>query len=159
MEQQEKTTVTTDMLHDCYEKVCNLRVEHEKAKEATSAIYQDFNLAKQHMLFLLQEAEFEEFKGKDKNKVSIKRKKTAKMPLDSEGREELFNFLKEKGDFDDLISIHSAKFNSYYNMEREQAIANDPEAEMFFKMPGVDTPQEYVDLTVPTVKKITKGKE
>jgi len=153
-EEKEKVEVTASQLHDCYEEVCALRVKHEAAKKAASDIYEDLNCVKQKMIYLLREGEFDEFKGRDGNKVKIKIKKSAKMPLDWGAREELFEYLKEKGDFDGLISIHAAKFNSYYNQELEQAISKDPEAAMMWSMPGVEPPTEYIDLTIPTVRKI-----
>lgn len=151
--------LTVSKLHDCYEQVCKLREEHEAAKKVASDIWEDFQAEQAVMLSLLDAAEFDEFKGRDGLKMSVVTKKSAKMPIDYHEKEKLFEYLREKGDFDSLISIHAAKFNSYYNQEREQAIAEDPEAALMWSMPGVEEPREYRSLKVPTVKKIQGAKK
>jgi hypothetical protein len=56
------------------------------------------------------------------------------MPKNPEDREAFFNYLKEKGAFDGLITVNSMTLNSFYKQEAE--IANSPD----FKIPGIGTP-------------------
>jgi len=65
------------------------------------------------------------------------------LPKDPESKSALWNYLKSRGHFDELISINHQKLNSYYKQEMEVAAE---EGNIDFKIPGVDEPKAYTYL-------------
>lgn len=64
-------------------------------------------------------------------------------PKSYEDKQALFNFLKERGIFDDYISVNSKSLNSLYNKLAEEALENGI---IEFKMPGIEEPKEVKTL-------------
>ena len=80
--------------------------------------------------------------GKDSYKseygtVSRRTEERYNLPATPEDREKFFNFLKEKGVFEQLITVNSNTFNSFIKAEKEAVEARDPEAALHFSLPGV----------------------
>lgn len=69
-------------------------------------------------------------------------KRTASMPKDPEKRSAFFTYLRDKGIFEDLITVHSQTLTSFWNQEFEAA--NSPD----FKIPGIDEPTVRKTLTM-----------
>lgn len=70
-------------------------------------------------------------------KISIKNIFSVSLPKTPEAKKEFFDYLKTKGIFEDLISVHSKTLNAFYKTELE--IANQ-ENKIDFKIPGLDEP-------------------
>lgn len=64
-------------------------------------------------------------------------------PKSYEDKQALFNFLKERGIFDDYISVNSKSLNSLYNKLAEEALENGI---IEFSMPGIEEPKEVKTL-------------
>ena len=58
------------------------------------------------------------------------------MPKTSESKEQFYNFLKEKGLYDDMVSVNSQKLNGFYRKEKEAA---ETAGALFFSMPGIES--------------------
>lgn len=54
-----------------------------------------------------------------------------------EGRSDFFNYLKERGIFEDMITVHSATLNSFYQAEQEIALER---GDVDWKCPGIADP-------------------
>jgi len=61
-----------------------------------------------------------------------------KMPQDLEKKETFFSFLKDRGIYNELITVNSQTLNSFYSKEMEKAIE---EGNVDFKVPGIDEPK------------------
>jgi len=73
--------------------------------------------------------------------VSMKIESYPSVPKDPQKRQQFFNWLKEKGMFDDMITVNSNTLRSFYKAEK--AAANeDPD----FEIPGLE-PFERVSLS------------
>lgn len=71
------------------------------------------------------------------------RKTSVTTPKTMEDKQLLFQFLRERGVFDELVSVNSQTLNSFYKDCAEQALK---EGVLEFIMPGVGRPNEYVSL-------------
>lgn len=63
-----------------------------------------------------------------------------KMPQDQSMKEQFYNYLREEGLYDDMISVNSQKLNGFYRKEKEKAEESAKErGELIqFNMPGID---------------------
>jgi hypothetical protein len=73
-------------------------------------------------------------------KVTVVRKLSVKCPKEPESRKAFFDYLKEKGIFEDLVTVHANTLNAFYKTEWENA---DPEQAVSFQMPGIGAPTYY----------------
>lgn len=66
----------------------------------------------------------------------ISNRKSVKVPATPEDREAFFNYLRERGIFEKMITVHSATLTSYYNAEFDEAVAEGRDLEI----PGIGEP-------------------
>ena len=67
------------------------------------------------------------------------------MPKDPESKEKFFAYLKNKGIFENLITIHSQTLNSWYKQEKEVA---ESEGNFHFKVEGLPEPKTTYTLSM-----------
>lgn len=82
--------------------------------------------------------------------IYLRTRTSVKVPSSTEDREAFFNYLKEKGIFEQMITVHSTKLNSFYQSEWDQAVEN---GELSFSMPGIDDHTERFTLEIKNGKK------
>lgn len=70
-------------------------------------------------------------------KISITHKSSVKVPKDLESKQKFFEYLREKGLFDELVSINSNTLNGYY---KEQLEAEMEAGNTDWEMPGIGAP-------------------
>lgn len=70
-------------------------------------------------------------------KISVKNIFTVALPKTPEQKGQFFGYLKERGIFEDLVSVHSKTLNAFYKQEQEAALQ---EGKIDFKIPGLDEP-------------------
>lgn len=58
-----------------------------------------------------------------------------KMPQDPNQKQAFFDYLKDRGLYDDMISVNSQKLNGFYRKEAEAAKEH---GEIIFNMPGIE---------------------
>lgn len=68
---------------------------------------------------------------------------SVKIPRTLEDKEKLFNFLREKGLFEQMVSVNSQTLNSLYKSLAEEALQ---QGNLDFKIPGVEEPTIYTTL-------------
>lgn len=81
---------------------------------------------------------------KMRGKLFYKTENTSvKIPRTLEDKEKLFNFLREKGLFEQIVSVNSQTLNSLYKSLAEEALQ---QGNLDFKIPGVEEPTIYTTL-------------
>lgn len=95
------------------------------------------------LLAALEESNLKTFKN-ELGSFTIKNTESVKIPH-GEQKDEFFNFLKSRNEFEALATIHSKTLNSWYNEEAKK----DP----FFRAPGLEAPTMYQKIV------FTKAKE
>jgi hypothetical protein len=67
------------------------------------------------------------------------------MPSDPDARSQFFGFLKSEGIFEDMITVHSARLNSFYDERFEAAKAAHATD---FKIPGIEPGAHYKTISL-----------
>lgn len=57
------------------------------------------------------------------------------MPKDTENKELFYNYLRDRGLYDDMVSVNAQKLNGFYRKEAEAA---KEAGEILFNMPGIE---------------------
>jgi hypothetical protein len=96
------------------------------------------------ILAVLEAAGLERFDAPSCTVTSVG-KLSVKVPKDHESREQFFSYLKQRGVFDDLITVNSQTLNAFYRQEAEIA---DNHGVLEFRIPGITEVTEYRDLHV-----------
>lgn len=73
---------------------------------------------------------------------------TVKTPKTLEEKAKLFDFLREKGLYDEMISINSQSLNSLYRALSAEAMEK---GHLEFLMPGVDAPSSFTQLKMKRI--------
>ena len=114
------------LIDDAYEQkeiVAKRKLDFEKEKKALAAF-------QEKILFILQENDMEKYASKHGTVFRVKRE-SVRVPKGPEEKAEFFAWLKNKGIYDELVTVNSVTLNALYKQESE--VANDPD----FKIPGI----------------------
>jgi hypothetical protein len=133
-------------LQDICKQVFDQRELTDNAKKLYSDENARLDALEAKLLAALEENKLKSFQS-EFGKIETRQRMSVKIPQ-AENREVFFNYLKEKGQFDALITVNSATLNSWYKQENENAINNK---KLFF-VPGLELP------TATTILVLKKGK-
>ena len=81
----------------------------------------------------------------------VSHRMSVRLPASPEAKAEFFGFLRSKGVFDNLATVHSATLNSFYKAEFEAAKERGEGID--FSIPGIDAPTINQIVTFRAVKK------
>lgn len=70
---------------------------------------------------------------------------TVPTPKDPEQKQAFFSYLKQKGIFEDLVSVHSQTLNAWYRQELDAAL---DKGDVNFKVPGLEDPKYVQTLSI-----------
>ena len=132
------------------EALARLREMTMELREETRALEAAERVAKTHstkiadlkykIKTILEAAELDKFESQFAT-VSLVRMQSVKLPQ-GEAREAFYNYLKERGEFDSLISVNSNTLTAYVKREFELNAEN-----VFFEIPGI-SPTQRIDVRV-----------
>jgi hypothetical protein len=94
------------------------------------------------MQALLEEAGLDSFKSSE-GTIYIQERTSFKVPVEPEKRKAFFDYLKEKGAYDALISVNYQTLNSFCKTELEGALK---EGNVNFKVPGIEDPAIFREI-------------
>jgi hypothetical protein len=115
------------------EKVKIAREEYDKASKAQKEASELKSLLESKMLDALEETDLLRFDVHDAMFIVIN-KTSAKTPKTPEDREKFFDYLREQGVYEDMITVNSNTLNSY--VKTEEALATE-RGELDFSIPGI----------------------
>lgn len=120
------------------QRLCEQTFIQREITDTAKAAFQEENKILEEiearLLAALEENNLKSFKS-EYGDVGAREKASVKIPQ-GENREVFFNYLREKGDFDALITVNSQTLNGWYKIEAEKA----REAGQFFFVPGLEIP-------------------
>lgn len=64
------------------------------------------------------------------------------LPTTPEDKAAFFQFLREKGVFEQMATVNSNTYNSFCKAEQEAAVERDPASALSFRIPGVPEPKQ-----------------
>ena len=127
------------------DKLETLREEHKGLKELAAKKHEEIEAAQAKIISILEENNLTSFEGTNV-KVGLASRTSVKFPQAMEDKRALFTHIGEQYGqdvLDGMLSIHSTKFNAFYNSEFENAPAGEQ-----FDMPGVGEPKTSIQLRV-----------
>ena len=141
-----KEITITEM--DCMlEDLAAQKKTYEDAKKASSKEFEKLENLKREVLYWLEKSNHEKYSSRDVT-VYKQARHSYKVPKGDQ-QDMFYAWLKERGDFDRLISVHSRTLNAYCKEEMEAALSK---GDVDFEIPGV----EYkLDTTLAI--KVTRG--
>lgn len=112
----------------------------DKKKEAEAEVVK----YEQKMLEILHETSRTNFPLADGTSIYINRRLSFTVPKTPEQRAEFFNYLRDKGVFDNMITVNHQTLNSYCKAEFEAATGRGELA----SIPGIAPPTEFESIGV-----------
>lgn len=128
-----------DALCDSLFKCRNRLEEHKKEQKK---LQEEYDAIERKVMGIMTECGKDKYYAQGLGTLYFSNRDTVTMPKDPADREAFFNYLKEKGAFEGLITVNSQTLNSFYKQEAE--IANSPD----FKIPGIGTPTRIKTLNM-----------
>ena len=117
-------------------RVMDLREKKEEVNRELKELNEEQREVEQKILSFLNHAKMNSFAG-TRATVSKKMHESVRIPASLEKKLEFFEFLKQRGVFNTLVSVNSMTLNSFCKAESEAA---KDRGEFDFKIPGLDEP-------------------
>lgn len=121
------------------EKMAVLRDEIADAKAAVSVKENEYDELERKAISMLGELGKKSYPTEAGLITKVEHWKV-KLPQTPEDRKQFFDYLKEKGIFDNLITVNSNTLNSFFKAEWEALKQSSPEEAMNFRIPGINEP-------------------
>lgn len=118
------------LVDQCFEQ----RKVYEAKKKEMSEEYAELERLKSVVIGKLEALGIDKFEGK-LGKFSYKYEESFKVPKDTESREKFFTFLKEKGVYEQMITVNSRTLNSFAKQEAELA---EEDGNFDYQIPGLE---------------------
>lgn len=138
-------SVTVQKLTEMIELSFSLRKEYDRAKKESDKAYADFQAAQVKAAGLMEALGLQKFHSPSGTFTYVY-EETYRVPKSPEQREEFFKFLKEKGVYEQMVSVNSQTLNSFAKIEEKNAL---DEGNFDFKIPGLEK-------SVPRIKPIMR---
>lgn len=134
MEEVVDKTITVKELQEQIELSFKLRKEYERAKKESDKAYAEFQNASMKAANMLANLELDKFHTPS-GTFSYTYQESYRVPKSPEAREKFFNFLREKGVYDEMVSVNSQTLNSFAKTEEKNAL---DEGIFDFQIPGIE---------------------
>jgi len=148
-EASKKCSITFAQVNELCESLQDKKEEISKAKAVKTKLEAEKNDIHRKILSVLKELGREEDGYKSPSGVArVVEKWNFKKPVTQADMQLLFNYMKDKDDFDTYATVDAGALKRYYKAEREEAIRKDPAAAVTFSLPGVPEPTLFEDITL-----------
>jgi hypothetical protein len=134
-------SITIDDMNTQVAKIAEMRVKEEELSRAKKEVTEALELEERKMMEMLEASGMTSYKSPF-GQVVLAFRTSVKTPKLPEEREAFFQWLRDKGLYDTMISVNSNSLNSLYKNELEEA---RDRGEVDFSIPGISgvsiTPQ------------------
>jgi hypothetical protein len=131
-----KQMVTVDELEAMTSSIAEKRQEVAELSRQKTAKQDELDLMEERMMLLLEQSGKHDYHG-EAGTFYISSRETVKVPKDLDSKRELFDYLRAKGIFEELVSVNSQTLNAFYKAEKKAAEEN---GNWGFTLPGVGEP-------------------
>lgn len=134
--------VTIQQLEDKARELREVNEEYDKLKIEMDKLNEKEAKVQRELMGLLEAAEITSYKSKY-GQIIMSTLSSVSIPSGDE-KQRFFEYLKEQGIYDEVVSVNSRWLNSYYKKEKEAA---DARGDIFFKIPGLGEPFQKTRLS------------
>jgi hypothetical protein len=134
----------SDAISTHCEKLIELKLAAEKLESELKIVKDRLLAAQSAMILMLESSQIDSIK-KNGWAFHTRTMESVALPKTREEKELFYAFLKEKGIFEDCISVHSKKLSSLYRSLSEEALN---EGILDFRIPGLPPPGSYKTLVM-----------
>jgi hypothetical protein len=134
---EELSAVTLKDMNDFLERMCRIDVEIEALELQVKEKNKEYHALEARVLNIL-EASGQKGAECASGKFTKTKRVSVKQPATPEAKAAFFQYLKDKGDFDNMISVNSRTLSSYVKKEIE---AQEEEGVLNFVPPGLEKPE------------------
>jgi ATP-dependent protease HslVU (ClpYQ) ATPase subunit len=127
-------STTIQEMEKMVEEIADLRMKESQASAAKKAATEALEAAELRMLTTLNGEGLTSYRG-SMGLVSLSYRTSVKTPKTDEDRQKFFDYLKERGLYDKLISVNSQTLNSFYKSELEAALESGKDG---CEIPGIN---------------------
>lgn len=138
--------ITINQLEELCEKMRKLDDEIEADKKALSTKNEEYSKMEAQAVQWLDEMKKTSYKSNHGTIIKNDRWRV-NLPQTEEDRAAFFNYLKEQGIFEKMITVNSNSLNSYYMKEWEHVKETNPEDALNFSIPGIQEPKVHKTLS------------
>lgn len=142
------TQESSKMLASLAHKLVEIREEKEFAQGEIKKLAEQEAKAEARLIDFMKDNCLETVKG-DFGTVSLVFKKSIKMPENLHEKLKLFDYLKEVGIFEELVSVNSRSLNSWASKEIEE---KESQGLLGWVPPGLKAPSEFADIRLTKTK-------
>ena len=140
--------VTVEDLDALVAEVFNQRIKCDQMGDALSEENKKLQYLESKVTSYLKELGRKDYKT-PLGSISVVQKWRVNNPKDPEARHKFYEFLREKGIFEELVSVNSNTLNAFYKKEME--IARE-QGDFDFSVPGIEEPKLYETVTLRRAK-------
>lgn len=116
-----------------------LREEYETAKKRAGELYAELQFLQGKIMGVLEEQEMDSLKT-NLGTFSFRIQENFSLKRDQESRDQFFKFLKDKGVFEQIITVHARTLDAFAKSEAEAAEA---EGNFDYLPPGLSKSHSY----------------
>jgi hypothetical protein len=140
--QDQESQPNNQLLSDTAERLAELKRSIEKAEAAVKVLKGQFTTQSMVMLELLEAHNIDSVKMHGFT-FYTQISESVKTPKTLEQKRELFDYLRDKGLFEEMVGVNSQTLNSFYKAMSAQAAEL---GDLDFRMPGVEEPTPFTEL-------------
>lgn len=133
--------ITVDEIESLVKQLADKRLEVEELKRPYSLASEELEQIEQQVAASLIEMGKDSYNS-EYGTVSRRTEWRYNLPTTPEDKAAFFQFLRERGVFEQMATVNSNTYNSFCKAEQEAAIERDPEAALNFRIPGVPEPKQ-----------------
>jgi hypothetical protein len=135
---EHKKEVSLTEFQELGEKLFQARKEFDEAQAIADEKSKKVEELKYKVLSIMEEAGLENQSIAGYGKIFVQNRFTVSFPKDPEKKGKFFEYLQNKGIFEDMVSVNSQTLNSWYKAEMEAAVeAGNAD----FRISGLDEPK------------------
>lgn len=127
--------ITVQEVKDAIKRLREVDSAIEQLKEAAKPLNEEKTALKAQITLMLREMNEKSFKS-EFGTVTRVTDVSVTLPK-GENKLKFFEYLKERGVFEDMATINYQSLNAYYKEQRELAMREDPMAGLNFELPGI----------------------
>jgi hypothetical protein len=113
-----------------------IKAESDLLKDKLAEVTRRFTEKQEKVLTILEHVGVEKAMGSRGGVAAVEVKESVKVPKDEASRELFFEYLKEQGIFENMITVHSQTLNAWYNAEVQ-------DREVGWTVPGIEPGKIY----------------